>query len=247
MIECKALTATRMDGIRNLDLKLQNGDVYGIVGDRAGGRSVFLSLLSGILEPASGEILINGFSLLKSPKRAKKYIGYLNAHDALHENFTVAEQLFFAADIRRLDYDSALRRAESLLESLGLLSKKSTLVRTLSPLERRRLSLAQAMLGDPEFLLLDDPFDSLRPRDAERFLETVEAISDSKTVLLASADPALVRTVCDRVLCFRGGEAPVLLSPEDPILDTLDPTPLPMPPKKKSRLSLLFDRGEGEE
>ena len=233
-----------MAPVHNIHFKLQNGQIYGILGDEHSGGSTLLSLLSGSIPPLSGEVLLGGFDTVRDPLQARRLVGYFPASHHPAPDLTPVEYLMLAAEMRGMEYNRALRRTEELLDWTALTDKRSTLIRRLSAPEVRLLGLAQTLFGDPEFILLEEITRDLPVKEAQGIREWICELRSDHTIFLCSQNETELRTLCDRILLLHSGELVGIFdrNEELPSLPTREPTVSPAhaaPPKKPSRWSLL--------
>ena len=208
MIEGKALqkVCNEIPVASSIDFKLVNGEVYGVWDPSNTTVSAFLALLSGAMLPDSGQVRINGFDTVTDRVNARKCVGYMPRSFAPYDDMTPDEFLFFIAEARGLDYEDGVRVVQEQLEAAELAFKRRSLIANLTKLEKKRLCLAQALVGDPEILVLDDPFFGLTERDALDLLNRIDLLADYKTVFLGSRSLAVLRSICDRILVLSEGE-----------------------------------------
>ncbi len=229
------------------ELKLNNGKVYGILGKSGAGKSTLLQLLAGVLLPSEGEVRINGFDTLRESKAAKRCIGYLPAPWEPYGAMSAYELLSFAAEARGISYERAQRQVHELLELTDTDACKHRPLCKLSELERRRVGLAQTLLGSAEILLLDEPTEGLSKKEAAKLLALIRAVKEKRTVFLASSSPDTLSQLCDHVLVLSDGaliaNAPIesLSLPE--IYDTLQEA---APRKRQRRLMPPAAETDGE-
>ncbi len=215
MIELKDLSVRIPGGsLTNISEKLVSGNTYGIVGDRADGHSLLLSLLSGVLTPDAGEVRINGFSMKTETRRAKWCVGVLPCIEELPSELTVAEYLIFLSDAHSVHYEKALRRMGELLDEWGMYEKRDRLIGKLNVSERRILSFLSLLLPDPDVYLMEFPT-ALSERERHDIALFFESISEDKTVFLAATDQILLHTHCQKVLLFEEGYLKDILPPDD--------------------------------
>ncbi len=215
MIEFKGLSVSLPGGeLVNISEKLVNGSTYGILGDQADGRSLLLSVLSGAAEPDAGEVRINGFSMKKEPRRAKRCIAVLPQAEELPAELTVMEYLTFLSDARGMHYERSLRRMGNLLDEWGLGEKRGRLIERLNATERRILSFLTVLLPEPDLYLMELSA-PLSERERHDIALLFESIPDGKTVFLATSDQALLHTHCQSVLLFEEGRLADILPPDD--------------------------------
>ncbi len=239
--------------IRSLNCKLNNGGVIGVPGDEGAGASTLLALLSGALLPREGTLKINGFDTRHERARVASLIGYLPHGYEPDGKMTPMECLLFAADMHGAAYERALRRAQELLETIGLLSKRDTLIWRLSIGERRLLAVAQVLMSAPEFIILDLPFSGLGPRAAQILGEWILQMGENATVFVSARALCDLERICSRVMILHDGTlvevcegrgADLLAACSRVLASTPSATrqtPTAPSPKKKSRWSLLTD------
>ena len=191
--------------VRNLNCKLNNGGVIGIVGDRDAGYDTLLALLSGALLPQNGHAKLNGLDTVHDRARVGALVGYLPRGYEPDESMTPLECLLFAADAHDAVYERALRRAEELLTLIGLAKKRTVVVARLTYGERRMLAVAQTLMHAPAFLLLDAPFAGLTPNDAQRLCAWLAQLGEEITVLVGTHNPKELGTVPSRVMLMQRG------------------------------------------
>lgn len=213
MIETRALCGgyAKTAVIKNLNVKLQNGAVYVITGNKGAGKSTLLALLSGALTPISGEVRINGFDMRTEAAKAKPCVGYLPEKDCLYEDMTSLEFLLYVADVKKLPYNRTVRRIHELLELVDLWEKRDRLIRFLSAMERRRLSILQTALGKEEILLLDAPLRGLNAAEAQTVYALIKHLSKEKTIILTSATPTEFEKEGAQLLLLRTEDITTLL------------------------------------
>lgn len=223
MIEVKDLKKARGEhpAIDHISFKLNNGAVYGIFDPDGKASHTLLALLSGALIPDCGSIHINGFDTVKDPAKARQCIGYMPAELTPYPDMTPEEYLAFIAELRGLDYEDGVRAVHELLDAAELRGRKRVLCIDLTPAEKKRLCLAQALVGDPEILILDNPADALGERDENDMLDRIDLLAEQKTIFFGSRSHASLRAVCDSVLVLSDGKLQGIYSVNDPALDPI--------------------------
>ncbi len=248
MVEVKSLSGnTRgMSPVHDINFKLQNGQIYGILGDENSGGSTLLSLLAGASLPLAGAVLLGGIDTVREPLKARRSVGYFPRAHHPSPDLTPLEYLLTVAECKGMEYNRAIRRVGELLEWASLEEKRSTLIRKLSTYDTRLLGIAQALLGNPEFLFLDEITRDLPSKEVQSIHQWLMELRGEKTVFLHSQDPSELRAICDRILLLRGGTLQEILLPDDAAWDTLDWKTTPkqesatsVPNKKPSRWTLL--------
>ena len=168
--------------------------------------------------PDKGQVLVGGFDLWREPKNAKKSIGYLPYDDPTPDELSPAEYLLFIAEIKGIGRELAVRHVQELLYAAGLEIYRDAPLSSLSPYERRLTGLLQALLGEPEFLLLDDPAAHLSHEDTRRMLRTVKELGEKHTVLVGLRSLSDLLSICDRILVIDGGTTAGVFDPRDAAL-----------------------------
>ena len=159
MIEITHLTKKygRHVAVDDLSLTVEKGKIYGFLGPNGAGKSTTMNMITGYLGATSGEIKINGFDILKQPQEAKKSIGYLPELPPLYADMTVKEYMTFAAELKQIPKPERKESVEKAMEMTGITEMKERLIRNLSKGYKQRVGMAQAILGFPEVIILDEP------------------------------------------------------------------------------------------
>ncbi len=207
LIEVQNLTKEYggMIAVDDLNFKIYNGKIYGLFGAEGAGKTTTLHLLAGCLVPTEGSVRINGFDLAQEPRSAKQCIGYLPDELPFPESLTPYEFLCFVAEAKGVSYERAQRQVHEALELCMLDELKERMIKRLSAYDRRRLGLAQALLGSPDILLLDEPTTGLDADQATEILDLIRHIGESKTVILSSHIAAEIKALCHHVLVLSEG------------------------------------------
>ena len=223
LIEVKNLQKSKKENpvVRNVSFKLVNGAVYGIYDTDETADHTLLALLAGALLPDGGSVRVNGFDTAKDPVKARDCIGYLPHQMSPYPDMTPEEYLTFVADLRGIDYEDGVRIVHELLNDAELRGRKKLLCSNLSDAEKKRLCLAQALVGDPEILILNNPTDSLQERDRNDMLDRISYLAESKTIFLGSDSPSELLSVCDSVIVLTNGELDGIYDIQDPSLKEL--------------------------
>lgn len=190
----------------SLSFTVKAGGVHGILGPHGAGKSLFFSFLAGTTQADEGEIMICGKELLTdgAPKNVK--IGYLPQHPAFYKSMTVFEILDFVSETRGVSANRRYRQIKEALDLVGLSSVQNRLFERLTPSEAKRTALAAALLGNPDVILLDEPFLWVESDLRGQIAHVISMLGGVKTVLLASSDFSVIREFCDDVLILSDGE-----------------------------------------
>jgi ABC-2 type transport system ATP-binding protein len=192
--------------VDHLDFQIKPGMVYGFLGPNGAGKSTTMNIMTGCLGATQGEVLINGHDILKEPEKAKRYIGYLPEHPPLYMDMTVREYLDFAAElkgIRKSERREAVDEAEKMAKVQDV---EHRLIRNLSKGYRQRVGLAQAILGFPDMIILDEPSVGLDPKQIIEIRDLIRKLAKNHTVILSSHILAEIREVCDYILIISKGK-----------------------------------------
>ncbi len=207
MIEAKHLTYSVFGhtALQDISFKIPNGKVYGILAPAGAGKSTLLGLLSGALTPDRGQVKINGFDMASEPHRARTCIGYVPTPPPLYDFMTPFEYLRFAAEAKGLPSLRAMRQIHETMELTDIDGVKNRLISNLSQAARARLGIAQALIGKPEILLLDEPAAGLDARATEEIRELIRLLAEDHTILLSSSDPTEVEALCEHAMLLSNG------------------------------------------
>lgn len=217
MIEVKNLVKRYGDrrAVDRLSFTVEDGQVFGFLGPNGAGKTTTMNIITGYLAPSEGQVLIEGHDVTAEPEAAKRCVGYLPELPPLYGDMTTGEYLHFAAELKglpRAEREEQVRRAMSLTH---LEEMESRLIRNLSKGYRQRVGLAQAILGFPKVIILDEPTVGLDPKQVVEIRELIRALARDHTVILSSHILSEIRAVCDRVLIIRKGKFVVCDTPEN--------------------------------
>lgn len=217
MIEINNLVKKYGDhtAVDHLSLVVEPGKIYGFLGPNGAGKSTTMNMITGYLGATSGEIKINGHDILKEPEKAKKCIGYLPELPPLYMDMTVKEYLCFVADLKQLEKSLRRRYVEEAMETTGTTEVAGRMIRNLSKGYRQRVGFAQAILGYPEIIILDEPTVGLDPKQIIEIRELIRQLAKKHTVILSSHILAEVREVCDYILIISKGKLVASDTPEN--------------------------------
>ena len=201
--------------LNGIDLNIYEGEKIAVLGSNGAGKSTTMNIMTGYLGATEGEVLINGHDVLKEPEEAKKQIGYLPELPPLYMDMTVREYMEFAAELKKIP---KAKRAESIDDVEKLVKIKDVekrLIKNLSKGYRQRVGLAQAVLGFPEIIILDEPSVGLDPKQIIEIRELIRKLAKKHTVILSSHILAEVREVCDYIMIISKGKLVASDTPEN--------------------------------
>lgn len=208
MIEIKNLVKRYGDqlAVDHLNLTIEHGQVYGLLGLNGAGKTTTMNMITGYLAPTEGEIIVNGHNILDEAEEAKHCIGYLPDQPPLYQDMTVDEYLFFCAELKKLpkaNRKAAIDEAEELTQ---LTEVTGRLIKNLSKGYRQRVGLAQAILGMPDIIILDEPTDGLDPKQINEILSLIHKLGEEHTVILSSHKLSEVQIACDHIVILHQGK-----------------------------------------
>ena len=192
--------------VDNLSFTVENGQIYGFLGPNGAGKSTTMNIMTGYIGATSGQVLINGHDILKKPELAKKSIGYLPELPPLYTEMTVLEYLNFVAELKKIPKKCIAEAVDEVLQMVQLVEEKSRLIKNLSKGYKQRVGLAQAIIGFPEIIILDEPMVGLDPKQIIEIRELIRELAKNHTVILSSHILAEVREVCDHIMIISKGK-----------------------------------------
>lgn len=201
--------------IRDLTFSVADGQVYGLLGPNGAGKSTIMNILTSYLAPTGGEVKVAGFSLPEQAQQAKACVGYLPEQPPLYPEMTVQEYLDFAAELKGVKKAQRREQVQQAARRTGLEQVMPRLIRSLSKGYRQRVGIAQALLGSPQLIILDEPTVGLDPAQVIGIRKLIRELGKTHTVILSSHILSEVQTVCDRVLIIAHGRLVAQGTPEE--------------------------------
>ncbi len=215
LIKAKGLRKSFGDfiAVDNVDLEVSRGEVIGFLGPNGAGKSTTMKILTGFLEPDSGDILINNIDLKSDPLKAKEFIGYLPEGAPSYSDMNVLEFLTFVGKMRGLNSNLLRTRLGEMANQISLKEVWNKPIETLSKGFKRRVGIAQALIHDPDILILDEPTDGLDPNQKHEMRNLIKTISKNKAIVISTHILEEVEAVCSRAMIIANGK---LLANETP-------------------------------
>ena len=201
--------------VDDLNLTIEPGRIYGFLGPNGAGKSTTMNMITGYLGATEGTIKINGFDILAQPEEAKKCIGYLPELPPLYMDMTVEEYLLFAAELKKIPKENRKPYVEDAMATTKITDMKGRLIKNLSKGYRQRVGLAQAVLGFPEIIILDEPSVGLDPKQIIEIRELIRELAKEHTVILSSHILAEIQEVCDYIMIISKGKLVASDTPEN--------------------------------
>lgn len=201
--------------LKGINLQVEKGSIVGLLGANGAGKSTTMNILTGYLSYNEGTVKIGGYDILKEPIKAKKQIGYLPEIPPLYMDMTVDEYLKFAAEIKGLKKDELKKSVNEAIEATKIEDVRGRLIKNLSKGYKQRVGLAQAILGNPPLLILDEPTVGLDPNQIIEIREWIKSLSQSHTIILSSHILSEVNAICDYVIIIDQGRVVAQDTPEN--------------------------------
>ncbi len=189
--------------------------LYHNMGPNGAGKSTTMNIMTGYIAASSGTVKINGFDILREPEKAKKCIGYLPEIPPLYTDMTVYEFLLFVAELKKVPGRERKDQVEEIMDKVQLTDVERRLIRNLSKGYKQRVGLAQALIGYPDVLILDEPMVGLDPKQILEMRDLIKELSREHTILLSSHILSEVSAVCDHIMIISKGQLAASGSPEE--------------------------------
>jgi len=189
--------------VNEVSISIEPGEIVGFLGPNGAGKSTTMKMITGYIQPTSGEASIAGVSVLEDAMTVKRKVGYLPEHNPLYKDLYVKEYLLFVAGLH--DLSDKKQRVAEVIERTGLTKEQHKKIHQLSKGYRQRVGLAQAIIHDPEVLILDEPTSGLDPNQLREIRQLIRDIGKNKTVLFSSHILQEVEALCDRIIIINQG------------------------------------------
>ena len=200
--------------VDRLNFTVEDGVIYGFLGPNGAGKTTTMNIMTGYLAATEGTVTINGHDILKEPEEAKKHIGYLPELPPLYVDMTVYEYLRFAAELKRVPKADREGQVAAAMGATQITEMKNRLIRNLSKGYKQRVGLAQAMLGDPDVIILDEPTVGLDPKQILEIRELIGELKKNHTIILSSHILSEVSAICDKIMIISKGKLIACDTPE---------------------------------
>ena len=217
MIEVKNLVKRYGDhyAVDHLSFTVGDGQIFGFLGPNGAGKTTTMNIMTGYLAATEGQVLVEGHDILEEPEAAKACIGYLPELPPLYPDMTVEEYLLFCAELKKIPRNERENQLDQVLALTHLEDMSARLIRNLSKGYRQRVGLAQAILGFPKIIILDEPTVGLDPKQVVEIRDLIRHLAKGHTVIISSHILSEIRAVCDRVLIIRKGRFVVCDTPDE--------------------------------
>jgi ABC-2 type transport system ATP-binding protein len=192
--------------VDDVTFTINEGEVLGFLGRNGAGKSTTMNIVTGYISASSGRVLVDGMDILEEPREAKRHIGYLPEQPPLYMDMTVEEYLRFVCDIKEIRRQSQKAHLEDIYELVRIQEVRRRLIKNLSKGYKQRVGLAQALVGNPDVIIMDEPTVGLDPRQIIEIRRLIRDLGKSHTVVLSSHILHEVSDVCDRVVIINRGK-----------------------------------------
>jgi len=200
--------------VDNLSFRVERGMIYGFLGPNGAGKSTTMNMMTGYIAATSGTVKINGYDILKNPEQAKKSIGYLPELPPVYPDMTVYEYLRFVVELKKVKKNERQVQIEDVMKQTQIEDVKGRLIKNLSKGYKQRVGLAQAIIGYPEVIILDEPTVGLDPKQIIEIRELIRELAKKHTIILSSHILSEVSAVCDHIMIISKGKLVASDTPE---------------------------------
>lgn len=200
--------------VDHLTFQVEPGKIYGFLGPNGAGKSTTMNIITGYIAATEGSVKINGHDILKDAEEAKKCIGYLPEIPPLYQDMTVREYLVFAAALKKISKTEFKEQIDEIMELTMISDIQNRLIKNLSKGYKQRVGLAQAVLGYPDVIILDEPTVGLDPKQIIEIRDLIKKLGEKHTVILSSHILSEVQAVCDEIMILSRGKLVACDTPE---------------------------------
>ena len=201
--------------VDHINFHIKKGEIIGFLGPNGAGKSTTMNMITGYLSPTSGSIIVNDFDVTENPLEVKKSIGYLPEIPPLYQDMTVLEYLRFAGELKKVSKTNLKGDMEKIMDLVKIGDVGNRLIKNLSKGYKQRVGLSQALIGNPDLLILDEPTVGLDPKQIIEIRNLIKTLSGEHTIILSSHILPDVSAVCNRVLIMNKGVIVASDSPEN--------------------------------
>ena len=201
--------------VDHLNFTVESGKIYGFLGPNGAGKSTTMNMITGFIEPTDGTIMINGNDISKKAKKAKKQIGYMPENVPLYHELTVKEFITYMAELKFVKRPERKAEVDKVIKEAGLENVKNRLIRNLSRGYKQRASLAGALVGNPDVIILDEPTVGLDPKQITEIRGLIKELGKKHTVILSTHILSEVSQICEKVVIINKGKIVAIDTPEN--------------------------------
>ena len=217
MIEVKNVTKKYGStvAVDNISFDVKDGEVVGFLGPNGAGKSTTMNMITGFIEPTSGQIIVNGNDISKKQKKAKKDIGYMPENVPLYYELTAKEFITYMAELKMVKRNVRKQEVQEVIKEVGLEEVQNKLIRNLSRGYKQRVSMAGALIGNPDVTILDEPTVGLDPKQITEIRNLIKKLGQKHTVILSTHILSEVSQICERVIIINKGKIIAIDTPEN--------------------------------
>ena len=201
--------------VDNISFEINDGEIIGLLGPNGAGKSTTMNMLTGFIEPTSGEILINGFNISKKSKKAKANIGYMPENVPLYKDLTVKEFINYMAELKYVKGKDKKNMVSDIMAKTNLTDVQNKLVKNLSRGYKQRVSMAGALVGSPKILILDEPTVGLDPKQITEIRNLIKSLAKDHTVIISSHILSEISQMCEKVIILNKGKLIAIDTPKN--------------------------------
>ena len=233
MIEVKNVTKKYGStiAVENISFDVKDGEIVGFLGQNGAGKSTTMNMITGFIDPTDGQIIVNGNDISKKPRKAKKQIGYMPESVPLYYELTPKEFVSYMAELKLVKRNERKQEVEKVIKETGLEDVQNKLIRNLSRGYKQRVSLAGALVGNPDVIILDEPTVGLDPKQVTEIRSLIKELGKKHTVILSSHILSEVSQICEKVIIINKGKIVAIDTPEN----------LEKSTKEKNGISLIVE------
>lgn len=217
MIEIQNLTKTygQIKAVNNISFTVEKGEILGFLGPNGAGKSTTMNIITGFIPSSTGTVKVCGYDIMENPKEVKRRIGYLPELPPLYFDMTVKDYLDFVSDLKMVSGKQKKSQMADIMELVKITDVRNRLIKNLSKGYKQRVGLAQALLGSPDVLILDEPTVGLDPKQIIEIRKLIKALGKQHTIILSSHILPEVSAVCERVVIINKGQIAAIDTPEN--------------------------------
>ena len=221
--------------VNDISFDVKDGEIVGFLGPNGAGKSTTMNMITGFIEPTNGQIIINGNDISKSPRKAKKEIGYMPENVPLYYELTAREFISYMAELKLVKRNERKKEVEKVIEETGLKEVQNKLIRNLSRGYKQRVSLAGALVGNPDVIILDEPTVGFDPKQITEIRSLIKQLGKKHTVILSTHILSEVSQICEKVIIINKGKIIAIDTPEN----------LEKSTKEKNGISVIVEDPKG--
>lgn len=201
--------------VDNINFAIKEGEIVGFLGPNGAGKTTTMNMITGFIDPTEGEIIVDGYDILKKPQKAKREIGYMPEGVPLYYELTVKEFVSYMADLKRIPKKEKKENIQKVLEETNLNEVQNKLIRNLSRGYKQRVSMAGALVGNPKVLILDEPTVGLDPKQITEIRNLIKSLGKNHTIILSSHILSEISQICEKVIIINQGKIVAIDTPQN--------------------------------